>query len=89
MVDTNASPTFNLHTSQSTESDLFTLWAHETQYIQTEPGLNLPLLNLVAKQEEMEVGAANCAAWLCTSTLRPFTINVSRIYYMRNVGKEI
>ena len=86
MVDTNASTTFNPHTSQPTESGLFKFWADETQYSKTEPELNLPLLNLVAKEENMEVGAANCAAWLGTSKLRPLRINTSHNYYIRNVG---
>jgi len=64
MVDTNDSTTFSLHTSQATESGLFKLWAHEIQYSQTEHELNLPLLHLMAKEEEMEVAAAKCAAWL-------------------------
>jgi hypothetical protein len=53
------------------ESSLFQLGAHETQYSQREPALNLPLLKLVAKEEELEVGAANCAAWFCTREMRP------------------
>ena len=59
MVHTNESTNFNLHTSQPTESSLFKLWAHETQYSQTEHELNLPLLNIVANEEEMEGAAAN------------------------------
>jgi hypothetical protein len=63
-------PLIYTHPSPS-ENSLFKLGAHETQYSQREPGLNLPLLKLVAKEEELEVGSANCVAGFCTREMRP------------------
>jgi hypothetical protein len=53
---------FNLHISQPTQSDLFQLWTHDKQCSQAERELTLPLLNLVAKEQQMELDAGHCAA---------------------------